>query len=110
MSIIKTIPVSHLKTKLLEIVREVERGQIYQITKGNRPVGVLSPFDVGAPAAVNFAQVSIQGDLSTTKTGEKWTMDIENVLGKNLAQKPRRKRMTSNQRTPRKSRETRKRR
>lgn len=72
------ISVSNLKAKLLEIVREVEKGKAFRITKAGRPVALLSPTTLSNLPAVNFAKIKVTGDLDL-ETGEHWTFDAENL-------------------------------
>lgn len=74
----KEIAVSELKAKLLQIVREVQSGRIFRITKGGKPVAILSPSEERQLPAVSFAKVVIRGDLSQDSS-QNWTLDLENV-------------------------------
>lgn len=80
----RTLSVSELKNKLLEIVRRVEQGEVFEITKGGAPVAILSPKQGTAkPPATGFARVEIKGSLELA--GQIWTYDAEN-----LKRRPRR--------------------
>jgi len=58
----QTIPVSRLKAELLEYVRQVERGESYEITKDGKTVARLVPAKQELPA-VGFAQIQVLGSL-----------------------------------------------
>ncbi len=75
--------VSDLKNQLLEVVRRVEKGEVFEITKDGEPVAILSPHGAWNRGATGFARVEIKGDLNAPAEG--WTFDVENI-------KPRRKR------------------
>lgn len=75
--------VTDLKNRLLEVVRRVEKGEVFEITKDGEPVAVLSPRGAWNRGVTGFASVEIKGELETG--GEPWTFDAENV-------KPARKR------------------
>ncbi len=79
----QTMSVSELKNRLLEVVRRVEKGEAFEITKGGTPVAILSPSRAAARPATGFARVEITGSLELPAAG--WTYDVENL-------KPRRKR------------------
>ncbi len=53
----KSIPVSTLKNKLLDYVRKVEKGESFQITRGNKPVAMLIPLPAVDAPVINFAKV-----------------------------------------------------
>jgi len=73
-----SIPVSTLKNKLLEIVRKVEKGASFEITKGNLPVAMLVPLPVGTTSVINFAKVTINGDIVKPLKSE-WSFDLDNL-------------------------------
>jgi prevent-host-death family protein len=79
----QTMSVSELKNRLLEVVRRVEKGEAFQITKGGELVAILSPSKAKARPATGFAHVEIKGSLELPAAG--WTYDVDNL-------KPRRKR------------------
>lgn len=85
MSAARSMSVSDLKNKLLEVVRRVQEGEIVEITKDGKPVALLSPFVTTAPKATGFARLEVRGDLETGT--EEWSHDLEN-----LAPRARRKR------------------
>jgi prevent-host-death family protein len=76
--------VSELKNRLLEVVRRVEKGEAFEITKGGAPVAILSPSRTVERPATGFARVEIRGSLEVPAIG--WTYDVGNL-------KPRRKRL-----------------
>ena len=73
----KSMSVSDLKNKLLEVVRRVEAGEVFQITKDGEPVAVLSPSGAWNRGATGFARVEISGPLETADV--QWTHDLENL-------------------------------
>ena len=72
-----SMSVSDLKNKLLEVVRRVEAGEVFEITKDGRPVAVLAPRDAMSRSAIGFARVEIKGDLNLPSF--EWTFDAENL-------------------------------
>ena len=77
MGIRKQISVSVLKAKLLEVVREVERGESFEVTKDGRKVGILAPLREDPPLT-GFSKVVINKDIAAP-IDEKWTFDAENL-------------------------------
>ncbi len=71
--------VSDLKNKLLEIVRRVEKGEVFQITKDGEPVAVLSPHGTWNRGPTGFGRVEIKGSLDLP--GDGWTYDVNNLKG-----------------------------
>ena len=71
--------VSELKNKLLEVVRRVEKGEVFEITKDGEPVAVLAPRESLARPTTGFARVEIKGDLELHEAP--WTYDVENLKG-----------------------------
>jgi prevent-host-death family protein len=69
--------VTDLKNKLLEVVRRVERGEVFEITKDGEPVAVLSPRQGLNQAATGFARVEVKGSLDLPSAP--WTYDVENL-------------------------------
>jgi prevent-host-death family protein len=69
--------VSTLKNKLLEVVRRVEQGQSFEITKGGRPVALLTPRAGPDRAATGFARVEVKGNLDLPAAA--WSYDVENL-------------------------------
>jgi len=69
--------VTDLKNKLLEVVRRVERGEVFKITRGGDPVAVLAPRHSLNQSVTGFGRVEIKGnfDLPTAP----WTYDAENL-------------------------------
>jgi prevent-host-death family protein len=79
----QSMSVTDLKNRLLEVVRRVEKGEVFEITKDGAPVAVLSPHGAWSRGATGFARVDIKGGLDAP-VGD-WTFDVANL-------KPRRKR------------------
>jgi prevent-host-death family protein len=79
----RTMSVSELKNRLLEVVRRVEKGEVFEITKGGEAVAILSPRKTQARPATGFARVEIRGALELPAAA--WAYDVENL-------KPQRKR------------------
>lgn len=76
----ETIPVSELKSKLLEIVRRVEAGQGFRITKGGHVVAALVPISEAQEPTIGFAPVTIIGSLSDPVIdSNSWTFDQDNI-------------------------------
>jgi len=69
--------VSDLKNKLLEVVRKVEKGEVFEITKDGEPVAILSPHKAWNRAATGFARVEVKGRLDLPTGG--WTFDLPNL-------------------------------
>ncbi len=74
-----SMSVSELKNKLLEVVRRVEKGEVFEITKDGQPVAVLAPRDNVARPVTGFARVDVKGDLDLPSSD--WTYDVENLPG-----------------------------
>ena len=72
------ISVSVLKAKLLEVVRDVQKGKAFRITKAGKPVALLSPTFQGDISAVGFAKVKVLGDV-VEDLNEAWSFDEENL-------------------------------
>ncbi len=72
-----SVSVSELKNKLLEVVRRVQKGEVFEITKDGEPVAVLAPRATWERRATGFARVEVHGDLELP--AEHWTYDRENV-------------------------------
>ncbi len=62
---IKKIAVSELKAKLLEYVRDVEKGKSFQITKDGKVVALLKPEGEFSMPIAGFAEglIELKGDL-----------------------------------------------
>jgi prevent-host-death family protein len=71
--------VTDLKNKLLEVVRQVEKGEVVEITKDGEAVAVLSPRGAWNRGVTGFARVDVKGSLETSSAG--WTYDLENLKG-----------------------------
>ena len=74
-----SMSVSELKNKLLEVVRRVEKGEVFEITKDGEPVAVLAPRDSLGRTATGFGRVEIKGDLQLNDAP--WTYDLDNLKG-----------------------------
>lgn len=72
-----SMTVSDLKNKLLEVVRRVEKGEVFEITKDGEPVAILSPRDAWIRGVTGFARVEVRGTLELPSAG--WTYDVENL-------------------------------
>jgi prevent-host-death family protein len=73
----RSMTVSDLKNKLLEVVRQVEKGEVFEITKDGEPVAVLSPHKAWNRPATGFARLQVKGTLDLPP-GE-WTYDLPNL-------------------------------
>ena len=73
----QSMSVTDLKNKLLEVVRRVERGEVFEITKDGDPVAVLAPRHSLNQSVTGFGRVEVKGsfDLPTAP----WTYDAENL-------------------------------
>jgi prevent-host-death family protein len=78
----RSMTVSELKNRLLEVVRRVEKGEAFEITKGGEAVAILSPKRAAPPPVTGFARVTVKGSLELP--AGQFTYDVENL-------KPRRK-------------------
>jgi prevent-host-death family protein len=72
--------VTDLKNKLLEVVRDVEKGEVVEITKDGEPVAVLSPHKAWNRPATGFARVVVKGSLELPDAT--WTYDLPNLRPK----------------------------
>ncbi len=72
--------VTELKNKLLEVVRRVEKGEVFEITKDGEPVAVLAPSGTWDRKVTGFARIEILGDLELPP--DAWTHDVENLRPK----------------------------
>ena len=77
----KVISVSALKARLLEIVRDVEKGDSFDVTKDGIKVCVLQPVEDLTVPAVGFASVEILDNL-LDPIPETWTFDSKNLKRK----------------------------
>ncbi|MBI4125020.1 MAG: type II toxin-antitoxin system prevent-host-death family antitoxin [Deltaproteobacteria bacterium] len=76
---LEQIPVSTAKAKLLELVRDVQRGHGFEITKGGETVArLLPPEHHQALPATGFANVTITGDILSPLPAD-WTGDNPNL-------------------------------
>jgi prevent-host-death family protein len=73
----RSMSVSELKTKLLEVVRRVEQGEVIEITKDGEPVAVLAPRDTWNLGATGFGRVEMRGPLELPTS--EWSYDLENL-------------------------------
>jgi len=69
--------VTDLKNKLLEVVRRVEKGEVFEITKDGEPVAILSPRGAWSRGATGFARIEVRGSLDIPSADE--TYDAENL-------------------------------
>ena len=69
---------SILKNRLLEIVRDVESGNSYEITKDSRPVALLVPLPTSTTSPVNFAKLAIVGGIAKIPEQD-WSFDVDNL-------------------------------
>ena len=74
----KEIPVSKLKNELLEVVRAVERGQSFRVTKDKKAVALLAPLPTTTTKPYGYSKIKILGDLSEPIDAE-WTFDADNI-------------------------------
>lgn len=75
---ISSISVSQLKAVLLEVIRKVEKGYIFEVTKDNRKVAVIYPSQENQMPVVGFARGKIlEGALKVPD--EAWTFDVHNL-------------------------------
>jgi prevent-host-death family protein len=79
----QSMSVTDLKNKLLEVVRRVERGEVFEITKDGKAVAMLAPRSGLNQSPTGFARIEVKGDLDLPVAP--WTYDVENL-------KPARKR------------------
>jgi prevent-host-death family protein len=75
---LKDIPVSILKNELLEIVRAVEKGQSYQITKDKKPVALLTPIPTKQAELFNYSRIQLSSNTLDLPE-EKWSFDSANI-------------------------------
>lgn len=79
---LEQLPVSTAKAKLLELVRDVERGKSFEITKGGEVVAKLIPPEhLHAIPAVGFAKIKITGDV-LSPLPISWSFDEANIKKK----------------------------
>jgi prevent-host-death family protein len=76
----RSVTVSELKNKLLEVVRRVEKGEVFEITKAGQPVAMLAPHNASARPATGFARVEVKGALELPEG--QWTYDVDNLKRK----------------------------
>ena len=74
--------VSTAKAKLLELVRDVEQGKSFEITKGGEVVArLLPPEHFQAIPTTGFAKVVIGGDVISPLPAS-WSFDMPNIKKK----------------------------
>ena len=73
----ESMSVTDLKNKLLEVVRRVQRGEVFEITKDGAPVAVLAPRETFNRAPTGFGRVEVKGSLELPDAP--WTYDIVNL-------------------------------
>lgn len=79
---LEQLPVSTAKAKLLELVRDVERGKSFEITKGGEVVArLLPPEHFQALPATGFAKVKITGDV-ISPIPVSWSLDETHIKKK----------------------------
>ena len=76
----RSVTVSELKNKLLEVVRQVEKGEVFEITKAGQPVALLAPHNASSRPATGFARVEVKGALELPEV--QWSHDLDNLKGK----------------------------
>ena len=76
---LEIIPVSLLKNNLLEIVRQVQRGREFRISKGGHIVAALTPAIAEEVAEFGFAPAEIMKTLVVSAEEAPWTFDSHNL-------------------------------
>ena len=77
MRVPQTMSVSELKNRLLEVVRRVEKGEAFEITKGGQAVAILSPKRAATRPVTGFARITVKGSLELP--AGQFTYDVENL-------------------------------
>ncbi len=77
MSASNSMTVSELKNKLLEVVRRVQKGEVFEITKDGDPVAVLAPRATWDRKVTGFARILVKGPIELP--ADQWTYDVENL-------------------------------
>jgi prevent-host-death family protein len=72
------ISVSDLKTHLLEVMRKVEAGTSYKVTKSNKPIALISGLANESLPFASFAKIKVHTDSKVLNEGD-WTFDAHNV-------------------------------
>ena len=72
-----SMTVTELEDKLLEVVRRVQKGEVFEITKDGNPVAVLAPRATWDRKVTGFARVDVKGPLELS--ADQWTYDVENL-------------------------------
>lgn len=68
--------VSEAKAHFLELIRKVEKGERFEITRGGKIVATIAPS--GTLPAIGFATIEILGDI-VEPIAAGWTSDQENL-------------------------------
>lgn len=76
---LQTIAISELKAKLLEVVRQVQAGHGFRISKGGQVVALLSPMTEEEDPVVGFAKVKVVGDILSPVSKDDWNFDLKNI-------------------------------
>jgi len=74
---IASISVSELKAVLLSVIRRVEQGACFEVTKANRKVAVIFPYGHSQLPSLGFGGGTIR--KSTRLPLEPWTYDVANL-------------------------------
>jgi prevent-host-death family protein len=77
MSTSNSMTVSELENKLLEVVRRVQEGEVFEITKDGAPVAVLAPRATWDRKVTGSARIEVKGPLELP--ADQWTYDFENL-------------------------------
>jgi antitoxin (DNA-binding transcriptional repressor) of toxin-antitoxin stability system len=71
--------VTDLEKKLSEVIQNVEKGEVIEITKDGESIAVLSPPGAWNRGVTGFGPVEIKGSLETL--ADAGTYDLENLRG-----------------------------
>jgi prevent-host-death family protein len=72
------ISVTELKSRLLEVMRSVMSGKEYQVTKADKPIAIIYPYQRSTQPRVGFADVVVCGDI-ISPIDEEWDLDSSNI-------------------------------
>jgi prevent-host-death family protein len=79
---VRTMPVTEVKAKLLALLDEVERGEEIEITRHGRTIARITP--ARGPHALKGMFKGLvwttDPDDDLASTGVTWTMDVENLV------------------------------
>ena len=75
---LKEIAVSKLKNELLDVVRAVERGESFQVTKDRKAVALLVPMPATTTKPYGYSKIKIEEDVFEPIDGQ-WTFDGDNI-------------------------------